>query len=112
MRTSVTSIGCWSSTRIIWSSTIRNAGCSRIPDARPEWISGAKQAMLLVDEGRGGDAVVFLNGRIGQAGTSQRCVERMDLYNERAATGAGKGIHHRCRAFSAQFADRRRPRAP
>jgi hypothetical protein len=33
-----------------------------------EWISGAKQAMSLVDEGRGGEAVVLLNGRIAEAG--------------------------------------------
>jgi signal transduction histidine kinase/CheY-like chemotaxis protein/HAMP domain-containing protein len=56
-----------------------------------EWISAAKQAMSLVDEGRGGEAVVLLNGRIAEAGVRLSGVSSEWIaYNEQAATAAGR----------------------
>ena len=53
-----------------------------------EWITDAKQAMPLVNEGRAAEAVALLNGRVSELGFKpQWGVERVD----RARPGGGHG---------------------
>ena len=55
-----------------------------------EWITDAKQAMLLLDEGRSREAVSFLNGRIGELGVRlSRVSNEWIAYDQESATAAG-----------------------
>jgi two-component system sensor histidine kinase/response regulator len=56
-----------------------------------EWLVGAKQAMSLVNEGRGREAVALLNGRVVDLGLRLSTVSNEWIaYNEETATAAGR----------------------
>ncbi|HEY7447028.1 MAG TPA: MCP four helix bundle domain-containing protein, partial [Vicinamibacterales bacterium] len=55
-----------------------------------EWIADAKQAMSLTDEGRGREAITFLNGRISEVGFRlSRVSNEWIALDQEAATVAG-----------------------
>jgi signal transduction histidine kinase/CheY-like chemotaxis protein/HAMP domain-containing protein len=56
-----------------------------------EWIAGAKQAMLLVNEGRSADAVALLNGHVTDLGFRLSAVSNEWIaFDQEAATAAGQ----------------------